>query len=51
VWAEQTFRIEPLVFTEDVIYYLTYIWAVWLGIVIWRRVETREQMVEAAAVA
>lgn len=49
IWAEQTFRIEPLVFIEDVIFFLTYIWAVWLGIVIWRRDEQSDYVLEPAA--
>lgn len=48
VWVEQTFTIEPLLFIEDVIYYLTYIWAVWIGVVIWRRVEPGELAIEPA---
>jgi hypothetical protein len=48
IWAEQTFRIESLVFIEDVIFFLTYIWAVWLGIVIWRRDEQSDDLREPA---
>ncbi|MEJ2598826.1 MAG: hypothetical protein P8Z00_10865 [Anaerolineales bacterium] len=49
IWAEQTFRIEPLVFIEDVIFFLTYIWAVWLGIAIWRRDEQSDSVLEPVA--
>ena len=49
IWVEQTFRIESLVFIEDVIFFLTYIWAVWLGIVIWRRDEQSDYVLEPAA--
>lgn len=51
IWAEQTFRIEPLVFIEDVIFFLTYIWAVWLGIVIWRRADKSELAMEPPTAA
>lgn len=48
IWVEQTFHIESLVFIEDLAFYLTYIWAVWLGIVIWRRDEQHEHVMEMA---
>ncbi len=51
IWTEQTFRIESLVFIEDVIFFLTYIWAVWLGIVIWRRGKQSDDILEPAAAA
>jgi hypothetical protein len=51
VWVEQTFRIETLVFIEDLIFYLTYIWAVWLGIVIWRRADKSELTKEPTTAA
>jgi len=48
VWVEQTFGIASLVFIEDLIFYLTYIWAVWLGITIWRHGELRDPLADAA---
>jgi len=49
VWTEQIFRIEPLIMLEDLYIFLSYIWAVWLGIVIWRRDQVGMQMMEPAA--
>jgi hypothetical protein len=39
-------RIEPLARLENVFFFVPF-WTVWLGIVIWRRDEKREQMMEA----
>ncbi len=43
-------RVGPLARLENA-FFLVPFWVVWLGIVIWRRVEQSEQMVEAVAVA
>ena len=43
-------RVEPLARLENA-FFLLPIWVVWLGIVIWRRGEQSERMVEAAASA
>ncbi|MDX1435224.1 MAG: hypothetical protein R3335_00340 [Anaerolineales bacterium] len=51
VWVYQAFRVEALVFFEEAIFYLTYIWAAWLGITIWRRDEKSVPVLEGAATA
>lgn len=48
VWVEQTFRIEPLVIIENLYIFLSYIWAMWLGIIIWQRDEQHQHVMDVA---
>ncbi|MDX1616804.1 MAG: DUF4386 family protein [Candidatus Promineifilaceae bacterium] len=45
------FHIEPLIMLEGIVFLLSPFWALWLGIVIWRRGEQSEQRVEEATAA
>lgn len=48
VWLEMNFRIEALTIFEVLQSFSSYIWLIWLGLVIWRRDEQPQHVMEAA---
>ena len=48
VWLEMNFRIEALTIFEVLQSFSSYIWLIWLGIVIWRQDEQHQHVIEAA---
>jgi len=51
VWFEQAFHLQALVIVETPFLFFIPIWSVWIGVVIWRREEKSERLVEAAVAA
>lgn len=48
VWLEMNFRIEALTIFEVLQSFSSYIWLIWLGIVIWRQDEQHQHVIETA---
>ncbi len=48
VWLELAFQLEALAILEMLQSFSSYVWLIWLGIVIWRRDEQTEPALEAA---